>query len=555
MSCSIHPNIKKYMSMVETGEIRACIEQHDLIKYVRHVFETEDIFINVDQYEKYLSQAKYFPYEEVMPWEQFVLGLHLCTYRTSDGMPRWSDLFLLIGRGAGKDGYIAFSSECLISPYNGIKKYDVDICANSEEQAKAPFDDLWEILEDPDMGSLLKKHFYHTKEEIIGIKMKSRMKYRTNNPKGKDGLRSGIVIFNEIHQYEDYKNINVFTTGLGKKAHPRRLYATTNGDVRDGPLDDLLETSHQILRGDIPDNGLLPFICKLNKKDEIYDPLNWEMANPSLRYFPNLMEEIEKEFKTWQRDPSKFTAFPTKRMNIPDGDTEIQVTAWENILATNKPMPNIKYKTAVVGIDYSKITDFASVNIHVKDGNVRYDISHSWLCSKSADIPKLKIPWQQWVQDGRLTYVEDVEINPDLIVDYIREQARNYNIIKIALDDFRYALLAKALNNLGFSYENKNIKLIRLSDIMKVVPVVDSAFVSQSFIWGDDPVLRWATNNTKLIKMGKRQGQDLGNYVYGKIESKTRKTDPFMALVHSMCIEAELPDMQAKVMDLDVSTF
>ena len=75
------------------------------------------------------------------------------------------------------------------------------------------------------------------------------MKGRTNSPKGKDGLRSGICIFNEIHQYEDYKNINVFTTGLGKKKHPRRSYYTTNGDVRVGPLDDLLESCEQILRG------------------------------------------------------------------------------------------------------------------------------------------------------------------------------------------------------------------------------------------------------------------------------------------------------------------
>ena len=58
---------------------------------------------------------------------------------------------------------------------------------------------------------------------------------RTNSPKGKDGLRSGIVIFNEIHQYENYDNIDVFTTGLGKKKHPRRSYFTTNGDKREGP--------------------------------------------------------------------------------------------------------------------------------------------------------------------------------------------------------------------------------------------------------------------------------------------------------------------------------
>ena len=44
------------------------------------------------------------------------------------------------------------------------------------------------------------------------------MKGHTNNPKGRDGLRSGKVIFNEVHQYENYDNIKVFTTGQGKVA-------------------------------------------------------------------------------------------------------------------------------------------------------------------------------------------------------------------------------------------------------------------------------------------------------------------------------------------------
>ena len=53
--------------------------------------------------------------------------------------------------------------------------------------------------------------------------------------------------------------------------------------------------------------------------------------------------------------------------------------------------------------------------------------------------------------------------------------------------------------------------------------------------------MRWATNNTKLIRYGRNLGQsddaDLGNFVYGKIEGKSRKTDPFMAFVAAMAIE------------------
>ncbi len=541
MSSELNPHILRYMDMVESGEIVSCEDQKLLVQYVFRCFETEDLYTDDEQLEKYLGLARYFPFDRVFEWQAFCIALHDCTYRKEDGMPRWPDLLCLIGRGAGKDGFIALESLCLMSPYNGIRSYDVDICANNEDQAMRPLRDVIDALETPAHQKKLRRFFYWNKEEVISLRTKSVLKGRTNSPKGKDGLRSGIVIFNEIHQYQDYANINVFTTGLGKKKHPRRSYMTTNGDVREGPLDDLLEKAEGILRGGEPDGGLLPFICRLDSKEEVHNPENWAKANPSLPYLPNLREEIRKEYADWKKNPATLPAFMTKRMNLPEGNADVEVTCWENIKATNQPIPQDPGRCAVVGIDYTKVTDFASTNLHFRDGDIRYDLNHSWLCLRSADIPRFKIPWRQWAEEGHLTLVDDVEIHPDLITDWIAEQAQRYNILKIAVDNFRYALLANSLRKIGFdAKEYKNVKLVRPSDIMKVVPVIDSCFANRYFVWGDNPPLRWAVNNTKLIRSGKTAGSDTGNFVYGKIESKSRKTDPFMALVASMAIEEEL---------------
>ena len=293
--------IEDYLRIVEDGI--ACEEQKLLAAYVRRCFATEDIYTDDIQLDKYLGLAKYFPFERLFEWEAFCIALHLCTYWRETGRPRWPDLFLLIGRGAGKDGFIALESISLVSPYNPIREYDVDICANAEEQAMRPVNDILNVLEDTRYRSKMKRFFYWTKEKIVGIKNRGTIKGRTNNPKSKDGMRSGIVIFNEIHQYPNYDNIKVFVTSLGKKKHPRRLYATTNGDVRDGPLDDLLARSEQILKGDIGDNGLLPFICRLDDKKEADDKTKWVKANPSLPYLPELMEIIEKEYIDWKENP------------------------------------------------------------------------------------------------------------------------------------------------------------------------------------------------------------------------------------------------------------
>ena len=560
MSCNINLHIQEWLDIVETHEYAVCEEQELLAAYVRNCFETEDIYTDDEQLERYISLAKYFPFEKVFPWQKFVIGLHCCTYWRDTGLPRWPDLFCMLGRGAGKDGTIAWESVCLMSPYNGIPEYDIDICANNEDQAMRPVRDVIAAFERPEVMRKLKKFFYWTKEQVSSLKTRSLMKGRTNSPKGKDGLRSGICIFNEIHQYENYANINVFTTGLGKKKHPRRSYYTTNGDVREGPLDDLLETSEGILRGGEPDNGLLPFICRLNKKEDVYDEANWPMANPSLPYLPNLLEEIRKEFREWVKNPARLPAFMTKRMNIPDGTTETKVTDWENIMITNRALPDLSRWVCTCGIDYSKISDFASVNLHFRDGDQRYDINHSWLCLQSKDIPRLKCPWKEWAEKGYLTLVDDVEIHPAYITDYISQMKKDYDIRHMAIDDFRYALLSDALRGIGFDARTyKNLKLVRPMDIMRVATVIDSCFTNQRFTWGDNPVLRWATNNAKLVRAGRKPGHeddaDLGNFVYGKIEAKSRKTDPFMALVASMTVEEALPMARRKKPKFQIYTY
>lgn len=534
----LDPHIELYLDQVESGKIRVCEEQKLLIAHVLNCFEQEDIYTDSEQLENYLGLARYFPFERLFPWEEFVLGLHLCTYRREDGSPRWPDALNLLGRGAGKDGMIALESFALTSPYNPIPGYDVDICANNEAQAMRPVRDIVEALNDPSQKQKLKKFYYWTKEMVQGKRNRGVIRGHTSNPGGKDGLRSGVVVFNEIHAYKNQANINVYTTGLGKKPHPRRTYYTTQGDIREGPLDAILADAEGILRCGEPDNGLLPFICKLDSEEEVHDPENWQKANPSLPYRPDLQREIEKEYREWKRSPAQLPAFMTKRMNIPQGERDIEVTDWKNVQATNRSIPDLTGWPCTVGIDYACIDDFVSVNAHFRDGDTRYDINHSWLCLKSKDLERIKAPWQEWEKLGLLTAVDDVEIPARLIMEYVEELVKRYVVKGLAMDNYRLSLMREPLRKIGFDRERKNIQIVRPSHICQVQPVIRSCFANHNFVWGNNPVLRWAVGNTKLER---HNGPDTGNFYYAKIEGKSRKTDPFMALVHSMTIEDMLP--------------
>lgn len=537
MSCEIPAIVENYLLQVENGTPRACGDQLALAKHIRRAFKTENLIVDTEQLQKYLSLVRYFPYQRLFPWEEFLTALWLCTY-DEEGLPRWKTLFCMVGRGTGKDGFIAFSSFCLVSPYNPIGHYDVDICANNEEQAVTPVSDIIEALESTKWEKKLKKFYYHTKEVVQGIGNKGKVRGRTNNPKGRDGMRSGAVIFNEVHAYENYDNIKVFVTGQGKVAQPRVGIFSSNGEVNDGPLDDYLARAKRILYENEPDNGFLPFICRLDSKTQIDDPDNWYMANPSLFYMPHLRQEIADEYRDWKDHPEQNGDFVTKRMGIRQGFQEIAVTDYEKILTTKSEPPDMTGWSCTVGIDYAEMSDWAAVDLHFRSGDKRMDINHAWICRDSKTLSRVKAPWRDWVAAGHCTFVDDVSISPDAIAEYIAEAGRKYNIVKLAMDNFRWALLADSLRKIGFDAEDKErVRLIRPSDIMKTDPIIQSCFDRGLFYWGDNPCLRWAVNNTKRVRASKSQGSDTGNFYYAKIEAKSRKTDPFMALVAAMAVE------------------
>lgn len=524
-----YDEIQNYIRLVRSGTIAVCEEQLLLCDYVEHCFAQEKLIVDTAQIENYLSLQKYFPFR-LLEWEVFCFALHNCVY-SQPGILRWPDLFILVGRGAGKNGYLSFEDFCLLSEYNGVRNYDIDICANSEEQARTSFDDVYNVLEANE--SKLKSHFYWNKESIVNRKTQSKLRFRTANFKTKDGGRPGKIDFDEYHQYEDYRTIQVFRTGLGKKQYPRTTTITTNGDVRDGPLDHLIARSIQILKGSTPDNGLLPFICRLDREAEVDIPEMWGKANPSLQHFPELLRTMEKEYISYKEDPVSNSSFMTKRMNIPQGNKDKEVTSWKNIEATNQEFPDLSGCTCVAGIDYAKTTDFVSAGLLFRFKGIYYWLSHTWVCSQCNDLGRIKAPLREWEKLGLLTFVEDVEVSPDIPAAWLAEQSGKYNVTMLGMDNYRHTLLARSLREVGFDTDKTSganpVKLVRPSHQMQVAPVINSILVNHSLAWGDNPLMRWYLNNSMLST------STAGNITYAKIEGKSRKSDGFMAFVVAMC--------------------
>lgn len=537
--------IRRYCDKILREEIRSCEEQKKLCRLVLSIFENEDLKIDEEKVEKYFGLQKYFRYE-LFDWEKFCFVLHCCVYR-ADGFLRFPDMFIYVGRGSGKNGYTSFEDFALLSPVNGIRNYNIQSFAAAEANAKTSHKEIKEEVIELNMPKL-SRFFKATEEYIRCTKTNSVLTYHTSRPTTKDGGRPGKINLDEVHVFENTDLIDVARGGLGKVADARVLITTTDGYIRDGPLDGYKAKSIDILDGSRPDNGFLPFICRL-KKDEIDDPENWIMAVPSLGEFPNLRHEMEKDHEDYKADPIGHSAFAVKRCNCPDVAEEGSLTSWDNILACCKgEMPGgaeaVQKRPCIICFDYSTINDFMSAGIITLSDGIFYFEQKTWICKQSCDLYRIRFPLREAVSSGDAEFVDGTEIPPELPVIWVKEHTigAGKRIIAGAADSFRFSYLRRACREMlgldsairmksnnygkmaGFIYMN------RPSDLMKSANMVTTVFNNHKLYCGDSKLMRWYLGNVKVV-IDKN-----GNTHYEKIEPKSRKTDGAMCLLAGMTL-------------------
>ncbi|ELI3932265.1 terminase large subunit [Staphylococcus pseudintermedius] len=524
-------HVDEYIKMWKSGKIILNKERILLIAYLeKYVLNREDLYFDEVQIENFIkfTEKWYFP---LQPFQKFIIPFIFLFEKEGDFL-FYEQFFITLGRGGGKNGLITALSNYFISYLHGVPNYDISVVANSEDQAKTSFEEAYNMIE----KNKLEDVFHKTKSVITDIETKSRFRFRTSNAGTKDGGREGCVIYDEVHRFEDSETVDVFSSGLGKVKWPREFFIGTDGYVRDGFLDKLKERSMSILNGETPDDRLFPFICKLDDASEVENSEIWEKANPMFskpmsHYAKGLFRKVKNQYNEMSFSPTKRQEFMTKRMNLPEVDLEKVVAPWEEILATNRPFPDLEKKQCIGGLDYASIKDFAAVGLLFRDGENYIWKSHSFVRKGFLETVKLKAPIYEWEKQGLLTIVDEPSIDPLRIVMWFDMMRETYGLEKVVADNFRMDLLRPYFEKYDIEIEViKNPKAIQ----SLLAPRIETMFAKHRIVFGDDPLMRWYTNNVAVkIKPD-------GNKEYIKKDEVRRKTDGFQALVHALFRADEL---------------
>jgi phage terminase large subunit-like protein len=532
------------MDQYAAGEIKVSKYVVLLFSYLNnHVLNRDDLYFDEVTHERYIAftEKNYF---KLMPFQKFITAFVFLYYKEGD-YPFYEQFFLYKARGAGKNGLISSLTNFFISDLHGVDKYNVSIVANSEEQSKTSFEEIYNTIERNGKKGVLQSLFHHTKSEITSRTNGSKIKYHTSNAKTKDSLRDGCVIYDEVHEYADSAIVDVFSSGLGKVKHSREFFITTDGFVRGGYLDDLKERAIRVLNGESLEDPLFVFMATLDDEEELADSSCWQKANPMFHepmgdYGRELFRKVKTQYiSLGNSKPTARIRFMTKRMNCPATDLTASVATWDEIKATNRPFPELQHRVAVGGLDFASIRDFAAVGLLFKVGDDYAWKTHSFARRGFLDATDLDAPIEEWEQDDLLTIVNGPVIDIKHIVNWFVEMREQYGVEKIIADNYKLDILRPLLEAESFEVEG----IRRPSSIHPLLaPRVEDGFANHKFIFGDNPLMRWFTNNVyvKETQAGKQ---------FLKKEEVKRKTDGFQSFVHALYRATELEDDEEFYMD------
>lgn len=487
------------------------------------VFDEEKGYRPVEFIERFCkpSQGDYDRLE-LQPWQHFIIGSLFGWVHKDTGLRRFKEGLIFVGRKNGKSTLVSGLSLYMASKdgENGARVYQL---ANSKAQAREVFDECKAMVK---KSPLLKRHFYERQHEIRYEKTLSRIEPLASDSEKLDGKNCSFGVFDEIHEYKDYKLINVIKNSTGARSQPLLLYITTAGYQLDGPLMDYYEKAADVLEGVIQDERSFYFMAELDEGDDIEDPANWIKANPNLGLTLKL-ETLIEEWESRKHTPRERSDFITKRFNIFVKSGQESFLSFEVLKRNNKVLPVESFhgKFCVGGFDLSDSEDFTSACLEfpiVETGEV-FVLSHSWIPGKKVLEDNEKIPYREYEEQGLLTIIPGEYVKKEYVYDWFVDQSKLFSIDMITYDPAKAFGLVESLNTYGFKTE-----LVRQGH-MTLGPAVDDIkerFIDGNVIFNNNRLFRWYINNVKMVEDRNR------NKIPTKV-GRYRKIDGFAALLNA----------------------
>ncbi|EVC65692.1 terminase large subunit [Staphylococcus aureus] len=486
------------------------------------VFDEELAHRPIRFIEKFCKPSKGSKRQLVLqPWQHFIIGSLFGWVHKETKLRRFKEALIFMGRKNGKTTTISGVANYAVSQdaENGA---EIHLLANVMKQARILFDESKAMIK---ASPKLRENFRPLRDEIHYDATISKIMPQASDSDKLDGLNTHMGIFDEIHEFKDYKLISVIKNSRAARLQPLLIYITTAGYQLDGPLVDMVEAGRDTLDQIIEDERTFYYLASLDDDDDINDSSNWIKANPNLGVSIDL-DEMKEEWEKAKRTPAERGDFITKRFNIFANNDEMSFIDYPTLQKNNEiiSLDELEGRPCTIGYDLSETEDFtaACATFALDNGKVAV-LTHSWIPKHKVEYSNEKIPYREWEEDGLLTIQDKPYIDYQDVLNWIIKMNEHYVVEKITYDRANAFKLNQELKNYGFETEETRQGALTLSPALKDLKEM---FLDGKIIFNNNPLMKWYINNVQL-KLDRN-----GNWLPSK-QSRYRKIDGFAAFLNT----------------------
>jgi phage terminase large subunit-like protein len=523
----------KYIHEIESGNIRVGKELKSVLDTLREDMQNLDYIydenpgqLRINFIEKFCKHTK-SPFNGqhfiLELWEKAFLEASYGFKMRETGLRRFNEVLLVVARKNGKTTFIAGIdlAEFFLSK-GGV---DIVCASNTNDQASILFEEINNMREQ----SRPLRNEKRSKKNIFYIyspKNKNKIKKLSAQSRNKDGYNIEVGCIDEVHEMTDSKVYDAIKQSQSTKNEPLIFIITTEGTTVDGFLDNKLDYCRKMIKGEIKDIRILPWLYTQDSIEEVFeDSTSWQKSNPSLGKI-KLVSYLDDIMNKAKNDLSTRVTMLCKDFNLKQLDSGSWLTFADLNNETKFEPDYLRDSYAIGGVDLSSTTDLtAALLLVIKDGK-KYVISQFFMPSDvlAQRIAEDNVPYDIWHKRGFITLTDGNQNDFSLVTQWFVKMIHTYQIrpLWIGFDPWNSQYWVKEMEYAGFTMEKVRQGVYSLSEPMKQL---EADLKNKFVVYNNNPVLKWCLSNTQA------KVDINGNIQPSKLNSKLRRIDGTVALI------------------------
>ncbi len=456
-------------------------------------------------------------------WEKAFLQTAYGFKYSDTGLRRFTEAILLIARKNGKTTFVAGIdlAEFFLSS-GGV---DIICASNTNDQASILFEEINNMRE---QSKALSKENRSRKNLffIYSPRNKNKIKKLSAQSRNLDGYNVEIACIDEAHQMSDSKVYDAIKQSQSTKREPLMFIITTEGNVVSGFLDRKLEYVREVIKGEIEDDRILPWLYTQDSTEEVYnDKSSWVKSNPSLGRVKAIsyLEDIMNKSKN---DLSTRVTMLCKDFNIKQLESGTWLSFDDLNNETTFDIELLRDSYAIGGVDLSSTTDLTCALLLVIKEGKKYIIPHFFMPSEVVQkrIQEDSAPYDLWIKRGLITLTDGSQNDFTKVTEWFLQMVREYGIrpLWIGYDPWNAQYWVNEMEEHGFNMEKIRQGIFTLSEPMKQL---EADLKNKGVIYDNNPILKWCLANTQA------KVDVNGNIQPSKMNSKYKRIDGCVALI------------------------